>query len=151
MPKERLRESDVPALQRVGEGSGGRLVPKLREELRTSQGTVQRVAKQLGCGVESVRTWVPVRDVADGLAGPDAHRMAELESWNRQLEQELREPRRAHETSHRSGFQAAVRPGSREGVVLCVGLTSLEAVVETAEEPVVEIALSGDAGRRRTG
>ncbi len=74
-----------------------RLVRKLREELGTSQGTIQRVAEQLGYGVESVRTWVRERDVADGLAGPDAQRVAELEARNRQLEQELRETRRANE------------------------------------------------------
>ena len=35
-----------------------RLVRQLREELGTDHGTVQRVAEQLGYGVESVRTWV---------------------------------------------------------------------------------------------
>jgi transposase len=74
-----------------------RLVRKLRDELGTSQGTVQRVAKQLGYGVESVRTWVRERDVADGVAGPDAQRVVELEQRTRELEQELRETRRANE------------------------------------------------------
>jgi transposase-like protein len=36
-----------------------RLVRKLRQELGTDHGTVQRVAKQLGYGVESVREDVP--------------------------------------------------------------------------------------------
>jgi len=59
-----------------------RLVRKLRQELGTDHGTVQRVAKQLGYGVESVRAWVRDRDVADGLAGPDAlGRMSRL-AWN---------------------------------------------------------------------
>ncbi len=35
-----------------------RMVHALREELGTSQGTVKRVADQLGYGVESVRGWV---------------------------------------------------------------------------------------------
>ena len=35
-----------------------RLVRQLREELGTDHGTVQRIARQLGYGVESVRTWV---------------------------------------------------------------------------------------------
>jgi transposase-like protein len=74
-----------------------RLVRKLREELGSDHGTVQRVAKQLGYGVESVRTWVRERDVADGLAGPDALRVLELEARNRELEQELRETRRAND------------------------------------------------------
>ncbi|MDZ7734519.1 MAG: hypothetical protein U5R31_16855 [Acidimicrobiia bacterium] len=38
-----------------------RLVRQLREELGTEHGTVQRVADQLGYGVESVRKWVAGR------------------------------------------------------------------------------------------
>ena len=38
-----------------------RMVQALREELGTSQGTVKRVAEQLGYGVESVRGWVLCR------------------------------------------------------------------------------------------
>lgn len=70
-----------------------RLVRQLRKELGTDHGTVQRVAKQLGYGVELVRSWVRDRDVADGFAGP-AQRVRELEQANRALEQELRETRR---------------------------------------------------------
>lgn len=70
-----------------------RLVRTLRDELGTSYGTVQRVANQLGYGVESVRSWVHQADVDDGLiAGTtiaDAKRM-------RELEQEVRELRRAN-------------------------------------------------------
>ena len=43
---------------------------RLRRELGTSQGTVKRVAKQLGYRVESVPTWVREHDVADGVVGP---------------------------------------------------------------------------------
>jgi len=74
-----------------------RLVRKLRDELGTDHGTVQRVAKQLGYGVESVRTWVRERDVADGVAGPDVQRVHELEQRTKELEQVLRETRRANE------------------------------------------------------
>jgi transposase len=73
------------------------LVRQLREELGTDHGTVQRVAIQLGHGVESVRTWVRERDVVDGVAGPEALRVHELEARHRELEQELRETRRANE------------------------------------------------------
>ena len=38
-----------------------RLVRQLRKELGTDQGTVGRVARQLGYGVESVRSWVKCR------------------------------------------------------------------------------------------
>jgi transposase len=85
-----------------------RLVRKLREELGTSQGTIQRVARQLGYGVESVRSWVRDHDVAEGLAGPDALRVLELEARNRELEQQLRETRRANEILKKaSAFFAA--------------------------------------------
>ena len=44
------------------------MVRALRAELGTEQGTVQRVARQLGYGVESVRTWVRPADIDEGLA-----------------------------------------------------------------------------------
>ena len=40
-----------------------RLVRQLRKELWTDQGTIARVAKQLGYGVESVRAWVNQADI----------------------------------------------------------------------------------------
>ena len=74
-----------------------RLVRQLRVELGTEHGTVQRIARQLGYGVESVRTWVREADAVEGLAGADAQRVRELEAANRELSQELRELRRANE------------------------------------------------------
>ena len=66
-----------------------RLVRTLRDELGTIHGTVQRVAEQLGYGVESVRSWVKQADVDDGLVGgtttSDKKRIAELEQENREL------------------------------------------------------------------
>ena len=44
-----------------------RLVRQLRKELGTDHGTVQRVANQLGYGVESVRSWVRQADIDDGV------------------------------------------------------------------------------------
>ena len=98
MPKE--KSLGKPTTRRYTDGEKDqavRLVRKLREELGADHGTVQRVARQLGYGVESVRLWVRERDVADGLVGPDAVRVVELEARNRALEQELRETRRANE------------------------------------------------------
>ena len=44
-----------------------RLVRQLRKELGTSHGTIQRVADQISCGVESLRTWVKQADSDEGL------------------------------------------------------------------------------------
>ena len=46
-----------------------RMVRTLRAELGTEHGAVQRVATQLGFGVESVRMWVKQADVDDGHVG----------------------------------------------------------------------------------
>ena len=43
-----------------------RLVRQLRAELKTEHGTINRVAEQLGFGVESVRKWVAQADIDDG-------------------------------------------------------------------------------------
>jgi transposase-like protein len=109
MPRE--KSPGKPTTRRYTESEKDqavRLVRQLREELGTEHGTVQRVATQLGYGVESVRTWVRERDVTDGLAGPDAARVRELEAENKDLNQEIRELRRANEILRRaSAFFAA--------------------------------------------
>jgi transposase-like protein len=109
MPRE--KSPGKPTTRRYSESEKDqavRLVRQLREELGSDHGTVQRVAEQLGYGVESVRTWVRERDVTDGLAGPDAQRVRELEAENKDLNQELRELRRANEILKRaSAFFAA--------------------------------------------
>src|ERR687897_548009 len=67
-----------------------RLVRQLRKKLGTSHGTIQRVADQIGCGVESLRTWVKQADIDDGLeAGTttaEQRRIKELEQRVRELE-----------------------------------------------------------------
>lgn len=82
-----------------------RLVRQLRRELGTSQGTVGRVAEQLGYGVESVRTWVKQADIdsgeAPGTTSGDQARIKELVQENKEL-------RRANEILKRaSAFFAA--------------------------------------------
>jgi transposase len=67
-----------------------RLVRQLRKELGTKHGTIQRVADQIGCGVESLRTWVKQADIDEGVE-PDAtsaeqRRIKELEQRVRELE-----------------------------------------------------------------
>jgi transposase len=82
-----------------------RLVRQLRKELGTSHGTIARVADQIGCGVESLRTWVKQADIDDGVepgvSSAESRRIKELE-------QEVRELRRANELLKRaSAFFAA--------------------------------------------
>ena len=76
-----------------------RMVRSLQAETGMSQGAVQRVAQQLGYGVESVRSWVKQADVdagaRPGTATSEAERM-------RDLEQEIRELRRANEILRRA-------------------------------------------------
>jgi transposase len=81
------------------------LVRQLRKELGSDHGTIQRVAEQLGYGTESVRKWVRQADidggVAPGVTTAEAARVKELE-------QEVRELRRANEILKRaSAFFAA--------------------------------------------
>ena len=76
-----------------------RMVRTLRAELGTDHGTVQRVADQLGYGVESVRMWVRQADV-DGGIRPGV--MTESAERIAALEQENRELRRANEILKRA-------------------------------------------------
>ena len=66
-----------------------RMVRQLREELGTSQGTVKRVANQLGYGVESVRSWVKQAEIdagdTPGATTAEQQRVKELEQENREL------------------------------------------------------------------
>ncbi len=66
-----------------------RMVRQLREELGQSHGTLQRVADQLGCGVESLRTWVKQAEIdageVPGVTTSEAARIRELEQENREL------------------------------------------------------------------
>ena len=70
-----------------------RMVRTLRAELGTSQGTVKRVARQLGYGVESVRSWVKQAEIDGGqMPGVTTAEGARL----KEAEQEIRELRRAN-------------------------------------------------------
>ena len=70
------------------------MVQQLRKEDPGDQGVIGRVARQLGVGTESLRTWVKSADI-DGGARPgmttaESQRIAELE-------REIKELRRANE------------------------------------------------------
>jgi transposase-like protein len=71
-----------------------RLVRQIREETGERHGAVQRVARQLGFGVETVRKWVNQADVD---AGQRPGTTTEENAKIRRLEQENRELRRANE------------------------------------------------------
>ena len=82
-----------------------RAVRQLRRELGADHGTIQRVADQLGIGVESLRNWVKQAEIDDGVK--PGVTTAEAERV-RQLEQENRELKRANEILRRaSAFFAA--------------------------------------------
>jgi transposase-like protein len=70
-----------------------RLVRQLQAETGKRHGAIQRVAAQLGYGVESVRQWVKRAEIdageTPGTRSEDAARI-------RELEQEVRELRRAN-------------------------------------------------------
>lgn len=100
-----------------------RLVRKIRAETGQKQGAVQRVADQLGYGVESVRSWVHQADIDDGTApgmsSEDAERMKRLEQENRELR---RANEMAHSTGQRSDSSELVRPSHwrKRGSVITV-------------------------------
>ncbi len=76
-----------------------RMVRALRAETGMTHGAVRRVAQQLGYGVESVRTWVKQADVDDGVRPGVTTSEAERV---KDLEQEVRELRRANEILKRA-------------------------------------------------
>ena len=78
MPKE--QSPGKPTTRRYSpeeKAAAVRMVRTLRAELGTEHGTVQRVAHQLGYGIESVRSWVRQADIDDGsCAGMSTARVA---------------------------------------------------------------------------
>jgi transposase-like protein len=66
-----------------------RMVRQLRAETGQTQGTVRRVAEQLGYGAESVRNWVRQAEIdagdKPGVTTAEAARIRELEQENKEL------------------------------------------------------------------
>jgi transposase len=74
-------------------------VRALQAETGITHAAVRRVAEQLGYGIESVRTWVKQADIDDGVrAGVTTGESARVKD----LEQEVRELRRANEILKRA-------------------------------------------------
>ena len=87
-----------------------RAVRQLRKELGTDHGTVRRVADQLGIGVESLRSWVKQAEVDDGVKpGVTTAEAAKI----KELEQELKELRRANAILRSASAFYAAEPGVR--------------------------------------
>ena len=94
MPAERV--PGKPTTRRYSEqerAQAVRLVRQLRAEVGSDYGTVQRVAGQLGYGIESVRSWVRQADIDEGVTAGTTTAEAQRV---RALEQEVRELRRAN-------------------------------------------------------
>jgi transposase len=76
-----------------------RMGRSLQAETGMTHGAVRRVAEQLGYGVESVRSWVRQAEIDDGvrpgMSSSEAERVKDLE-------QEVRELRRANEILRRA-------------------------------------------------
>jgi len=90
MPKE--QSPGKPTTRRYSaeeKAAAVRMVQTLRTELGSEHGTIQRVAGQLGYGVESVRSWVRQADIdegcAPGVSSAESRRIKELEQENREL------------------------------------------------------------------
>lgn len=99
MPKEQTAGKPTTRRYSPEEAAAVRMVRTLRAELGTEHGTVQRVATQLGYGVESVRMWVKQADIDDGVTSGVSSAEAQRV---RELEQEVRELRRANEVLKRA-------------------------------------------------
>lgn len=109
MPKE--LSNGKPTTRRYSEeekAAAVRMVRTLRAELGVTQGTVKRVATQLGYGVESVRAWVKQADIDDGVTAGVKSTQAQRV---KELEQEVRELRRANEVLKRTASFFGAEPG----------------------------------------
>jgi transposase len=100
MPQERA--AGKPTTRRYSDEerqAAVRMVRALRAETGMTHGAVRRVAQQLGYGIESVRTWVKQADVDEGVSPGVTTSESERV---KDLEQEVRELRRANEILKRA-------------------------------------------------
>lgn len=110
-----MSEQKHPSQRRYPPELRERAVRMVREAIAvggTRTGVIPRVARQLGIGSESLRTWVTRADVEEGrrpgVTTEERRRIAELEKENREL-------RRANEIlKSASAFFAAELDGQRK-------------------------------------
>lgn len=89
-----------------------RMVRTLMAEVGTERGTDQRVAFQLGYGVQSVRSWVRPADTDDEqIGGVTSVGQAEI----RHRDEENRELKSANEILKRAASFFGVEPGRQQG------------------------------------
>src|SRR5262245_44031650 len=100
MPKE--QSPGKPTTRRYSpeeKAAAVRMVRALRTELGAGHVPVERVARQHGSGIESVRSWVRQADIDEGLApGVSTAESSRV----KELEQEIRELKRANEILKRA-------------------------------------------------
>ena len=140
MPREQV--PGKPTTRRYSEeekAQAVRLVRQLRAELGTEHGTIQRIADQLGYGVETVRKWVKRADVDEGVkpgrSSEDAARMKALEQENRELKRANEILRRARHASLISGHDSVgvtTGDGVADGVGIGVPLAGVAGTVGDA-------------------
>src|ERR1700741_2173609 len=135
MPKE--QSPGKPTARRYSpeeKAAAVRMVRALRAELGTEQGTVSRVARQLGYGVESVRSWVRQADIdagyTTGVSTAESARIKGLEQENRELKRANEILKRAasffgaeldrqHKKWSPSSTSTATSSGSRPSALSC--------------------------------
>ena len=100
MPKEQV--PGMPTSRRHSpeeKAAAVRMVRTLRAESGTEHGTVHRVARQLGYGIESVRAWVRQADIDEGmkqgLTGDERAELVRLRRENRSLREDVEVLKRA--------------------------------------------------------
>ncbi len=119
-----------------------RLVAEAREQdpSLSLSAAVKRIGPRVGINADTLRGWCKQTDIDAGRA-PGVTTAGSVRV--RELEREVKELKRANETSHAAGASSGGLLGGREGGLFVVGRVGLQAVVEATEKTVVEVALHG--------